>query len=318
MRRCLALAALAVLTPWIGNAQSPTPKFEVTLLGTGTPTLRADRFGPSTLVAAGSHVLLFDAGRAATIRMAQVGVRPSTVGPIFLTHLHSDHLNGLMDVWLTGWIPGGGGRRTPLTVIGPRGTEDMMRHLSLAYAPDINMRIADQGLPREGATTVGVDMEAGQVFSADGVTVTAFEVDHGEALKPAYGFRIDYLGHSVVISGDTRFSQNLIDHSQRVDVLVHEVAAAREEYLNEVPAQRTIFAHHLTPEEAGRVFAETKPKLAVYSHITLGGDGKWPAPTEQDLVTRTRTVYKGPLQVGADLLTIDVLSGSVSRPTTVK
>ena len=110
---------------------------KVTLLGTGNPRPRIDRFGPSILVEAGKETLLFDCGRGATIRLSQASVPFSSVAALFLTHLHSDHVVGLPDLWLTGWIMG---RHVPLQVWGPTGTVDMLKHLEQAYAFDVHVR----------------------------------------------------------------------------------------------------------------------------------------------------------------------------------
>jgi ribonuclease Z len=115
----------------LASPNDPTP-FTVALLGTGTPSPRLDRFGPSILIEADSHRLLFDCGRAATIRLAQLGIPLSTVQEVFLTHLHSDHINGLSDLWLSGWLPlllgtVNNSRSAPFKVKGPTGTKDMMR-----------------------------------------------------------------------------------------------------------------------------------------------------------------------------------------------
>src|SRR5262245_54489384 len=92
--------------------------FRVTLLGTGTPIPRPDRFGPSTLVEAGEQRLLIDAGRGATIRLYQLGVPIGSLDALLLTHYHSDHTNGIPDVWLTGWLKSVYARRsTPFRVI---------------------------------------------------------------------------------------------------------------------------------------------------------------------------------------------------------
>jgi ribonuclease Z len=308
---CSMLLAPTVLAQPVGT--NDRDRFTVTLLGTGSPLLRIDRFGPSTLVEAGGQRLLFDCGRAATLRLAQLGVPLSTVQDVFLTHLHSDHINGLSDLWLTGWLSAGGGRSLPFKVQGPSGTKDMMRYLGLAHAADIKMRIADQGLPQRGVDVEATDISEGVVYDQAGVRVTAFLVDHGEALRPAFGYRIDYQGHSVVISGDTRPSENLLRHAKGTDVLVHEVMAARDEYLAASPPQQIIMAHHTSPEQAGRVFAAAKPRLAVFTHVVLSGDARVPAPTPQDLITRTRATYAGPLEVGEDLMRIDVVDAAVRR-----
>ena len=118
--------------------------FRVTLLGTGVPTPRPDRFGPSTLVEVGNQRLLIDAGRGAAIRLYQVGVPMGSIDALLLTHYHSDHTSGIPDVWLTGWLQSHYGTRTkPLRVLGPVGAKELMSNLQKAYAADIKIRIAD-------------------------------------------------------------------------------------------------------------------------------------------------------------------------------
>jgi ribonuclease Z len=103
-------------------------------------------------------------------------------------------------------------------VIGPTGAKELMANLARAYAADVRIRIADQKLPAEGAAVTAEEFSAdGVVYERNGVRVTAFEVDHGPEIKPAYGYRIDYRGRSVLISGDTRFSENLIRNGKGVD-----------------------------------------------------------------------------------------------------
>jgi ribonuclease Z len=145
------------------------------------------------------------------------------------------------------------------------------------------------------------DIGEGVVYDKDGVKVTAFEVDH-TPVKPAFGYRIDHAGRSVVLSGDTRISENLVRYSQGVDVLIHNVAAPETLQRAGLSPERaqSIIVHHTTAEEAGQVFSRTKPKLAVYSHIVL------PSATEQDLIPPTRKTYSGPLEVGEDLMVIEV------------
>ena len=272
---------------------------KVTLLGTGNPRPGVERFGPSILVEAGKETLLFDCGRGATIRLSQAGVSFSSVTALFLTHLHSDHVVGVPDLWLTGWIMG---RKAPLRVWGPAGTVDMMKHLEEAYAFDVHVRRdIDEKLDAQGVVLTGKDIVEGVAYESNGVKVTAFLVDHG-LVKPALGYRIDYQGHSVVLSGDTRPSDNLLKFAQGTDVLVHEVfdADAYHEINNSLtPEQRQrVRDHHTTPEEAGRIFTKVAPKLAVYSHIV--------PPDVPDVVPHTRKTYSGPLEVGEDLMVIEI------------
>jgi ribonuclease Z len=258
------------------------------------------RFGPSILVEAGGQKFLFDAGRGALQRLSQLKVQWQDVDGVFFTHLHSDHVVGFPDLWLTGWLVNPG-RDRPLLVWGPRGTRKMMSHLDQAYEFDIRIRLYDDRAAPDGVVILAEDITEGVIVEKAGVKITAFEVDH-KPIKPAFGYRIDYGGRAVVLSGDTRISQNLIRHAHGVDLLVHEVVAA--EFLLRTTRRperaKAVIEHHVTPEQAGEVFAKTNPRLAVYSHIVP------PTVTEQDLIPATRTIYAGPLEVGEDLMVIDV------------
>jgi ribonuclease Z len=289
----------------VGHAQTD---FKVTLLGTASPSPRADRFGPSTLVEAGDQKLLFDAGRGVPIRLRQLNVPLGKINVLFLTHYHSDHTSGIPDVWLTGWLAGAYARRTsPFHVIGPVGAKALMSNLEKAYALDIKIRLEDEKLPPEGIATVVEEFDKdGSVYEKNGVKVIAFAVDHGLAIKPAVGYRIEYKGRSVTISGDTRYDQNVIKYGTGSDVLIHEVGSARPELLaTSIPVQR-IIAHHTTPREAGTVFSQAKPKMAVYTHIVLQSSEKIPEPTLDDVVAETRQTYSGPLTVGEDLMSFEI------------
>jgi ribonuclease Z len=283
-------------------------EFRVTLLGTGDPIPRIDRFGPATLVQVGGQELLFDVGRGASQRLVQMGLALSQLDGIFLTHFHSDHVNGLPDLWMTGWIPPPFGRRTEnFEVWGPVGTEAMLKNLEKAFELNTEIRIPDELLPREGIITKAHEFdENGVVYAKDGVKVTAFAVDHGEHIKPAYGYRIDYQGRSVVISGDTRYDENLIKAAKGADLVIHEVALASEELLASSEQFRRIVAHHTTPEEAGIVFTKINPKLAVYTHLVMLSSPTIPEAPLESLITRTRTNYDGPLVIGEDLMTFIV------------
>ena len=307
---CVGVSALVGATP-----ARAADDFKVTLLGTGSPNPQPDRFSMSTLVEAGGMRLVFDAGRGTSVRLWQLGVSLGAIDAVFLTHFHSDHTIGLPDLLLTGWIDTPYGRRkAPLTVIGPAGTKELTDNLALAYAADVRTRIADEHLPPAGARFDAREFsgDGKVVFERAGVEVVAFEVDHGAQIKPAYGYRINYNSRSVVISGDTRRSDNLIKHAGGVDLLIHEVATANEDALAVNPGFKDIVAHHVTPTEAAGVFNATKPKLAVYSHLVFLSDTKFPRPTVQYLIDQTRKTYSGPLVVGQDLM-----SFSISEQVTV-
>jgi ribonuclease Z len=290
------VCVLSALAPAFAVGQ----EIKVTLLGTGAPPPVMHRFGPSILIEAGGQKFLIDAGRGALQRLGQLKVRWQDVDGVLLTHLHSDHVVGFPDLWLTGWLVGPG-RDRPLHVWGPRGTKKMMSHLEQAYEFDIRIRLYDDRAAPEGIVVLAEDISEGVVLEKGGLKITAFEVDH-KPIKPAFGYRVDYGGRSVVLSGDTRISQNLIRHAQGVHLLVHEVVSPETFQRAGTPPERakTVIEHHVTPEQAGEVFLKTKPRLAVYSHIVL------PTATEQDLIPSTRKTYSGPLEVGEDLMVIEV------------
>ena len=295
--------------------QAPAEPMVVTLLGTGTPQPRLDRLGPSTLVEAGGRRLVFDVGRGTTIRLEQAGVRSGSVTAVFLTHLHSDHTTGLPDLWLTGWLPPFGARATPFRVVGPAGTRAMTDGLAAAYAADVRMRAAEERLPPAGATIQATEFAPdAAVFDEGGVRVTAFAVDHGEFLKPAVGYRVTYGGRTVVISGDTRYSENLIRHARGADLLVHEVAMAPVA-LSAAPAIRNILAVHTSPEDAARVFTQVTPRLAVFTHLALPPNRAGPSATPADVLAAVRRAYAGRVEVGDDLMRVTVGdSVVVTRP----
>jgi len=291
--------------------------FRVTLLGTGTPIPVPDRFGPATLVEAGDQKLLFDAGRGASIRLHQLGVPIGRIDALLLTHYHSDHTVGIPDLWLTGWLQSYfGTRKTPLRVIGPQGAKTLMTHLGKAYARDVSIRTEDEKLPPQGAAIDVSEFNAdGVVYERNGVTVIAFEVDHGAAIKPAYGYRVEYAGRAIVISGDTRFNHNVIKYGANTDLLIHEVAIARPELILEPFIQR-IMAHHTSASEAGTVFTQTRPKLAAYTHMVFLASEKIRPATVDELIAETRLTYDGPLEVGEDLMCFEIgRSVSVQRFT---
>ena len=166
------------------------------------------------------------------------------------------------------------------------------------------MRSKDEGFPSEGVRLAARNVGPGVVFERDGLRVTAFPVEHGGVITPAYGYRVDYQGRSAVFSGDTKYFEPIADHAKGVDVLVHEVidpeVEMRRAQVQGPRAIERVISHHTSPEQAGTIFSRVKPRLAVFSHIV-------PSPaTAEDLIGQTRRTYSGPLAVGYDLMTIVV------------
>src|SRR5262249_5023978 len=199
------------------------------------------------------------------------------------------------------------GRRTkPFHVIGPTGAKDLMANLQKAYALDIKIRLEDEKLPPDGVAVLAEDFDHdGVVYEKNGVRVVAFTVDHGDAIKPAVGYRVGYQGHSVVLSGDTRYNENVIKYGTGADVLIHEVGSARPELLENAFGQR-IMPHPTSPKHAGRVLGQAKHKVAVYAHISLLSNERIREPTLADVTAETRQTYDGPLQIGEDLMSFEI------------
>ena len=310
----IVLSAVSMACPArVGAQVAPSPaggdNLRVILLGTQAgPTFGAQRLGISTLVLAGSERLLFDAGRGTTTGMARVAINPADVTKIFLTHLHSDHIISLPELITSPWASQG--RAVPLQVWGPSGTGAMMRKFQEALSFDIHVRRdVDERFSADGIRIMTTDIKEGVVYQSGGVTVTAFLVDHGP-VKPAFGYRVDFRGHSVVLSGDTKPSDNLVKFAAGVDVLIHELGRPKEDPLLSgppdelMPSSRqtrrqviTIVEHHTDGVELGAVLNRVKPKLAVVSHYNQDPAVALP------LVRRN---YPGPIEFGEDSMTIEI------------
>ena len=313
MSQLFRLLLFASLFNWPDTSTAQVIK--VTLLGTGNPQPSVERFGPSTLVEVNGQYFVFDSGRGLSQRLWQKKIPLGQVSRLFLTHLHSDHIVGIPDFWLTGWLPANFGKRsTPLQIWGPQGTAEMMQFLRKAYTWDIKTRLGEKNKPDSGITVLANDIKEGIIYDHGGIKVTAFTVDHADFIDAALGYRLDYGGRSVVISGDTRYSENLIKFAKGADLLIHEVAVARPELINKSHTARQILSFHTSPEDAGRVFAKVNPRLAVYHHIALvSTEAGIAAPTISDIIPRTRLFFKGPLEVGDDLMTIEISDKIVVR-----
>ena len=270
------------------SAVAGSDEMRVTLLGTGTPIPNTERFGSAILVEVADKKLLFDCGRGVVIRLTQVGVSPKEIDGLFLTHLHSDHVVGIPDLWLTGWFLG---RNKPLPIRGPQGTSNMAKHLVQAFAFDIHTReSAPDPLSGKGVEIDAKEIEQGETYNEGSARVSAFLVDHG-TVKPAFGYRIDSAGHSVVISGDTKFCQSVVDFAKGADCLIHAAWSAGSQ--NTTPPSKRSIA---SAEDAGRVFAIVKPKLGVVYHYK----------DEDGLEDAVRKEYNGPFVVAKDLTIINV------------
>lgn len=258
----------------------------VALCGTGSPLPNAARAGACTVVIAGKHIFVVDAGEGGARNIALMGIPNARIERLFLTHFHSDHIDGLGPMMLLRWT--GAAATSPLPVHGPAGVEKVIAGFNAAYATDNGYRTAHHGpkiAPPEGAGATALPFalpEPGSgdtlaVFEEDGVKVTAIRVNH-MPVTPAVGYRFDYKGRSVVISGDTAKSPALAAAAKRADLLIHEAlqprmvkamtaAMERRGLANTAQITRDILTYHASPEEAADVAHAARARMLVLTHI---------------------------------------------------
>jgi len=255
----------------------------VVICGSGSPLPSAERAGPCTAVIAGGRMFLIDVGPGSTENLRLWGLPLGNLAGVLLTHFHSDHIGELGEVTFSSWT---GGRAEPLDVYGPDGVERVVAGFQAAYELDVSYRVAHHGadlLPSDGGKAAAHPIELTEdassrvVYDEDGLKIMAFLVEH-EPISPAIGYRIDYGGRSVVVSGDTIRSANLEAASQGVDVLVHEVlsealiggaAQALASAGNERTATmlRDTLDYHTFPADVHALAADAKVELLVLSHL---------------------------------------------------
>jgi ribonuclease Z len=276
------------------------PTLRVTLLGTAGPELSPHRFGYATLIEAGGQTLLFDAGRGVLQRLYESKVNVTTVTKVFFTHLHNDHIEGLPPLWMTPWFLLG--RDKPLEAWGPAGTARMIRGMESMFQFDIEHRVNEFN-KRENLQFAVTEIKDGEIYNRNGLKVLAFSVWHDDG-NPAFGYRIEYKGRAVVLSGDTTYSENVVRAGRGADLIVHNVIAVSDA-LASAPELVPILAKLTTPEQAARVFNETSPRAAVFSHVVkkeLGG-----RHGDEVILQRVRAAgYTGPLEMGYDRMVIEV------------
>jgi ribonuclease Z len=293
------LSACALLL-WSGTAAlaqdlGKPARMEAVLLGTGMPVPDPERAGASTAVLLGEKLFIVDTGRGVTMRLAALKPRPSRIDAVFLTHLHSDHITGLPDLFATTWVMG---RATPLELYGPAGVQELADGIKLLLAADVHIRRdLTEMLPGAGAEVNSHVVHPGTVYDDGEVRVSAFVVDH-EPVKPAFGYRFEGRGRKIVISGDCRPTDNLIENAKAADVLIHEVYLP--EYLDGVDAKKPEVAarlkrYHSTPEQAADVASKAGAKLLVFTHLI-------PPNQDSTILERAGKHFSGKIVVGKDLM----------------
>ena len=249
---------------------------EVVLLGTGSPIPDPMRAGPSTLVKVGGHRFLVDCGRAVLMRATAAGVGANQLTAVMLTHLHSDHITDLNDVittrWVTTFAP------SPLVVIGPPGTSEVVDGIRASLRPDVSYRLAHhEDLSWEPPVDV-TELTEGVVFDADGVRIVAAATDH-RPVQPTVGYRVEHDGHAIVLAGDTVPCSSLDRLCEGADVLV--ITVIRDELLRAIGIPRLVDVcdYHSSVAQAADTAKRAGVETLVLTHfvppIAPGGEDEW-------------------------------------------
>jgi ribonuclease BN (tRNA processing enzyme) len=289
----LTLSACGVQSKQVSGGDSTF----VVLLGTGMPRPNPEASGPATAVVVGNRVFLFDAGPGVERQLSAAGLPINGVTALFITHLHSDHTLGYPDLIFTSWVMG---RKKPLQAYGPPGLQNMTDHLLAAYAEDIAVRI--EGLEHQTPDGYRVnvhEIHPGVVYDTLGVRVRAFLVPHGN-WQVSFAYRIDTKEKSIVISGDTRYDENLAGFASGADMLVHEVYSAARLKPEPRPGgedwPKYMHEFHTSDVELGALAEKIEPKTLVLTHIIRMG------ASDEELIAGVRSGgFKGRIIVGRDL-----------------
>lgn len=284
----------------------------VGLCGTGSPLPNASRAGACTAVIAGKRIFVVDAGEGGARNITLMGIPNGMVERLFLTHFHSDHMDGLGPMMLLRWT--GAAATSPLPVHGPAGVEAVIAGFNMAYAQDNQYRTAHHGAEATppsgaGATAIPFALNADSVvvFDQGGLKVTAFRVDH-DPVSPAVGYRFDYKGRSAVLSGDTAKSAVLERVSKGADLLLHEALQPRlvgkmtdafdaKGIKGTAKITRDILDYHASPEEAAESAQKAGVRQLVLTHIvpTIPSPFFYPA-----FLGRASDRFEGDIVIGED------------------
>ncbi|QNK03709.1 MBL fold metallo-hydrolase [Dyella telluris] len=299
----LALAAGA-LSPWRVRANA-SPRSRLILLGTaGGPTPKADRAAPASAIVVDGVTYVIDCGNGVARQMVKAGLDLGSIRDVFITHQHSDHTADYGNLL---WLAWSGPLHTPVDTWGPPPLAEMTRLFLAMNDNDIRTRMADEGRPPLAPLIRPHELNGpGLVMQDARVKVTAALVQH-PPVEPAFAYRFDCPDRSIVFSGDTRPSENLVALARGADVLVHEVMylPALDTLIatepNATRLREHLLASHTTTEQVGRIATEAGVKTLVLNHFVPGGNPPVPEETWRDAVAPH---FKGRIIVGRDLMEI--------------
>lgn len=256
----------------------------VYMCGAGSPMPDVQRAGPCVGVVAGQRLFLVDVGSGSVRNLGPAGIMAGRVDAVLLSHFHSDHIDGLGEIAMQRWA--GGHNDSPLPVYGPQGVSSVVAGFNAAYAQDVGYRIAhhnsDTVIPSGAgmeahAFSIAKDGDSVTVIDDGELKVIAFAVDHSP-ISPAVGYRFDYKGRSVLISGDTQKSPVVERYAKGVDLLLHEALSPELMGIMAAGARDAGVAHmekisldivnyHTAPVEAAQIAAAAGARQLVFYHI---------------------------------------------------
>jgi len=282
---------------------------KLVLLGTkGGPRLSAERSSPAQAIIVGERVLVVDCGEGVPHQLVRAGIPVERVDDVLITHHHSDHNGSYGNLLLTAWA---GGLDHQVRTYGPPPLAAMTEAFYEMNAYDLAVRMVDEGRPAlRGLVTVTEIDGPGTVIDDEDITVRAAVVHH-PPVEPAYAYRFDADGRSVVISGDTTPCDKLIELARGATVLVHEVmhpefvaGLAHGQVANVEPERmrRHLMQSHTAVEDLGAVAAEAGVGTLVLTHL-VPGDRELP---EEAWLEPVQATFGGRVILGRDLLEIPI------------
>ena len=271
---------------------------KVTILGSGTPRVNIDRFSQSILIEHKNDKFLFDVGRGALLRLNQSRILPNEIENIFFTHLHSDHILGFSDILMTGWVYH---RQKPLNIFGPPGTINFVDSTIKSFEEDIKVR----SLPPESLNVENLKSNIEIIYDdftykKNGLTIETFAVKH-EPFTYAFGFKIYNSKYCMVISGDTTYSEQVIEKTKNCDLLIHEIAHASEHTLEKYPKAKGVISYHTDASQVSKIINTVKPRLTILNHV-LSLDGS----SDEQILNEIKKNTKHKVLIAKDLMTIDL------------
>ena len=268
----------------LATADSPFPEedaLSALICGSRSPLPSPGRAQTCVAVKAGEDIFIVDIGDGAAVNLGKYSVPTNKIKAVLFTHLHSDHISDLADLHLATWLPG---RPKALPVYGPEGTDIVTAGFEMAYKLDYGFRNEHHGealapIKSVGFDTAIVDLNDPVIYDENGLKITAFKVTH-EPIEPALGYRFDYKGRSLVITGDSSYDENIALNSKNADVLIAEAqanhiinimqAAILEQNPNQPLAKvlEDIKTYHMTPVEAAKLANMANVGHLIFYHLT--------------------------------------------------